>query len=192
MFYLFFLENLLFYKFTVNTFPSLSLKQKSHVLSIKSSFILTIFSLYFNLFSYNEFVGNMLIHFFSGYLLADLSVGIFKYPEYMQITTGYIHHSIYLFINYISFNNNLNNIYLLFFVSELPTLILSIGQFDSKLRNNNLFGITFFSTRIMYHMLLIYKYISLPYISIFGSLTLTVHCYWFKGWVIKYSNLFKK
>ena len=77
MFYLFFLENLLFYKFTVNTFPSLSLKQKSHVLSIKSSFILTIFSLYFNLFSYNEFVGNMLIHFFFGFFLGGFSLGIF-------------------------------------------------------------------------------------------------------------------
>ena len=75
-------------------------------------------------------------------------------------------------------------------LSELPTLILSVGRFDSSLRDDNLFGITFFLTRIVYHMFLIWAFKDNSLLFYLGSAALTLHLYWFYLWFTKY--FFKK
>ena len=184
--FFFFIENILFYILIIKLFPYLSRKQRSNILSIKSASILFIISLLLNFFINNEILSYTMVTFFSGYLLADLIIGQIEYKEYIDLFTGYIHHSIYIFINFLSIVTNLTSVYSLFFISELPTILLSIGRFNSTLRNDYVFGILFFTTRIVYHTFLIYNTLMYPIVSFIGILALCVHIYWFKGWYIKY------
>ena len=79
-------------------------------------------------------------------------------------------------------------------ISEIPTFLLSLGSFDSYFRNDSLFGITFFITRIIYHIILTWifrKHSSVLFISLSA---LGLHLYWFYTWFKKYGSslIFKK
>ena len=78
-------------------------------------------------------------------------------------------------------------------IIEKNTLILSLGKFNNNFRFDKLFGVTFFLTRIVYHIFLItmtYNYHIL--FPILGTLALGLHTYWFKNWITKYTLLLKK
>ncbi|KAI3633333.1 hypothetical protein MIR68_008280 [Amoeboaphelidium protococcarum] len=82
-------------------------------------------------------------------------------------------------------------------VMELPTLVLSLGHVWKSLRNDKIFGFTFFSTRILFHGCMIYKfyYLKLPidgpwWLIVAGIYPL--HLYWFNGWVRQQTRLVTK
>jgi hypothetical protein len=79
-------------------------------------------------------------------------------------------------------------------LSELPTFLLSIGSFDSSFRNDKLFGITFFITRIVYHIILTIIFRKNNTMFYLSLAALSLHIYWFYGWFMKYGKkiLFKK
>lgn len=187
----------------------ISEKQQAYILSIKSSLVLFIFSVLFNykfiveseldLSKYltsstksDHYIQTVTVLYLISYLLMDTILGYTHYHKYMKTLSGYPHHIIYIIACLCSFQYEWYQMFCLFLVAELPTFILGIGSYNKAYRNNNLFGVTFLATRILYHMFLIYKmsfndnFNSLRMMS-FAFLTLGVHSYWFYKWIKKYA-----
>lgn len=176
-------------------------RQRAYIMSIKSSITLSILSIYFNIkyFSGGDFndydykvlhigILNLIAYFFM-----DCVVGRKEYNKYLLSLSGYIHHIVYIVVSIICIKFNIILPYMLFLIEEIPTLILSLGKFNNNFRFDKLFGVTFFLTRIVYHIFLItmtYNYHIL--FPILGTLALGLHTYWFKNWITKYTLLLKK
>jgi len=185
--------------------PDLTEKQKAYILSIKSSFIMCLVGFYFNYYyllnglNQEQFFINLdennLLHFgklaiiyFEAYLFMDLYIGNREYTQYMQSLSGNFHHTVYIGVNLLSLYTGLYPLYLLHMMSELPTFLMSIGAFDISLRNDNLFGVSFFLTRIVYHFILVIIFRQDKLLFVLGGLTLGLHLYWFYGWSKKYGK----
>lgn len=176
-------------------------RQRAHIMAIKSSITLSILSIFVNIkyFSGGDFndydykvlhigILNLIAYFFM-----DCVVGRKEYNKYLLSLSGYIHHIVYIVVSIICIKFNIILPYMLFLIEEIPTLILSLGKFNNNFRSDKLFGVTFFLTRIVYHIFLItmtYNYHIL--FPILGTLALGVHTYWFKNWITKYTLLLKK
>lgn len=188
---------------------NLSQKQKAYILTIKSSLTLLLVGLYYNYyyfssnFNENNFLniltetnsiifGKLIIIYFTAYLLMDIFIGNKEYPDYMKSISGNLHHSIYTIVNMLSLYTGIFPFYLLQMTSELPTFLLALGSFDSNLRNDNLFGLTFFSTRIVYHIILTWMFRKHTLYLPLSLAALSLHIYWFYGWYKKYAISTKK
>jgi betaine lipid synthase len=197
------IEQYTFYKFINYKNKNLTIKQKAYILSIRTSILLSLYSLYytyiftkckFDIETYNSKLLTLdktlhknIVLFFTSYLIMDMLIGKYSYPQYMTNISGNIHHSVYICINYLIFKLNLQDIYILFYLEELPTVLLSIGQYNQVYRNDNLFGFVFFKTRILYHVFLLYKTYGISKVSsIISFLALLLHTHWFKTWFQKY------
>jgi hypothetical protein len=192
--FLFCIDYYYIYHYTVSK-RNLTQRQKAYIMSIKASVTLFLLSLYFNykfmkssdIGPGDQFVLKLGVLNLISYFIMDCSIGYYKYHKYLCSLSGYFHHIIYIFISLLSLKLNMASFYILFFIEELPTMILSIGHFNSNLRSDNLFGITFFITRILYHCFLIfYTYKHSILFVILGLLSFGLHSYWFKNWLVKY------
>lgn len=183
----------------------LTQKQKAHILSIKSSLTLLLVGLYYNYYyftsNFNEEsffsilekkdsinFGKLVVLYFTAYLLMDIFIGNKEYPEYMKSLSGNIHHTVYTIVNMLSLYIGVFPIYLLHMVSEIPTFLLSLGSFDSYFRNDSLFGVTFFITRIVYHIILTWIFRKYSPIFLISLTALGLHLYWFHSWCKKYGS----
>lgn len=197
------------FKTLLSLFPYDTRKQKAFYLSTLNSFVMSLSGIYFNFILFNfdsislasQIIQILTISYFTSYLLCDLCIGVFYYNEYIQILTGYFHHSLYIFINIYAILTNNTFIYCLYMISEIPTFILSLGSLNNKLRMDKLFGFTFFILRIVYHSFIISLYF-LPYhifpitrffnqdakflATVIGSGILGLHFHWFSNWYSKY------
>jgi hypothetical protein len=189
-------------------FPFATTKQEAHYLSTVNSIILSIFAIYTNVqFFYYDYIISkfwqvLLISFFTSYLFCDLYLGILFYKRYIGFLTGYIHHTIYICVSFYSIWSDQTLLYCLYYIFEIPSVILCLGNLTPSLRMDKLFGISFFLVRILYHLFLISIYFLpssifpmldninreniLP-IVIFTLSILNLHFYWFYKWYIKYS-----
>jgi hypothetical protein len=181
----------------------LTRKQQAHFLAIISSSSLSLISMFFlykfynagfsyqmyllNINVYEYYISFVSISYFTSYLISDIIVGSFYYHEYLLSLSGYTHHIIYIFINTSMIYYDVHTLYILFFISEMPTFLLSLGSFNSNLRNDKLFGLTFFLTRIVYHSSLTVLLYSYKLSVLFGSLSTILHIYWFANWFKKYA-----
>lgn len=182
----------------------LRLRKNAYILSIKASMLLLSVGLYNNYLFYQSgfdignYIGNLTLYqtfllklssvYFASYLFMDCYLGSIHYPKYMTSLSGYTHHIIYIFISCIAWYYEIYPIMLLFMVAELPTYLLSIGQYNKQYRNDNLFGITFFLTRILYHVFLLTKLTYSLLFMFFGNAVLLLHTYWFTTWIKKYGR----
>lgn len=203
-------EYFIHYKFINYLRSDLTEKQKAYILSIKSSVIMFLVGLYFNYYyfssglNYEGFInlleeheslnfGKLVVLYFTAYLMMDIYVGNNEYKKYMQQLSGNFHHSVYIIINMIALYTGLYPIYLLHMLSELPTYLLALGSFDPMFRNDNWFGLTFFTTRIGYHSILTYIFRHNNLMLGFSLAALALHIYWFYGWYKKYGKyIFKE
>lgn len=177
------------YYYTKTKTTNLTERQRAYIMSIKASLTLFILGLIsnFSTFEHDNLILNLGILNLIAYFLMDCTVGYFEYHKYLCSLSGYFHHFVYLVISILSIKLNVIRPYMLFFVEELPTLILSIGNFNNNLRSDNLFGLTFFITRIVYHLILIgHTYKTHILFVILGVLSFGLHSYWFKNWLTKY------
>jgi hypothetical protein len=197
------LDFFLHYKFVNTIRPDLTEKQKAYILSIKSSLSMFLIGLYFN---YHYFTskcnqslffenleskggmnfGKVIVLYFTAYLIIDLYIGHYDYRKYMDNLSTYFHHIVYSLINIFALYTGFFPMYFLHMLSELPTFLMGIGQFDTTLRNDNLFGLTFFLTRILYHIYLTWTFRHNTTVLILSLAALCLHIYWFKGWFVKY------
>jgi hypothetical protein len=191
------------YSFITYIRKDLTTKQKAYILSLKSSLTLLLIGIYFNYYyfasGFNEEnfyniletknglnFGILVVLYFTAYLIMDVYIGRKEYPEQMKVLSGNFHHIIYTFVNIISLYMGIYPLYLLMMLSEIPTFILALGSFDSQFRNDQLFGITFLLTRIVYHIILTWifrKHSMYLYLSLAA---LGLHLYWFSNWIKKY------
>lgn len=199
---LFCIDYFLIYKKTVDDNPKITEKQRAHILSIKASLTLFLLSCYFNYkfilsnFDKNDYTlsltndDNYILHLSTlqiiSYFISDTAIGFFKYHKYMCNLAGYTHHIIYIFVSILAIKQNNINYYLLYMIEELPTVFLSSGNYNKFLRNDNLFGFTFFCTRILYHIYLTWTVRNNYMFLILGGLSLALHSFWFKNWFKKY------
>lgn len=195
---LFAVDYYLMYSNTVKRYPDLNEKQRAHILSIKASVTLFLVSLYFNykfitsgfnpdlyltkINSTDSFILQLSILNLMSYFITDCVVGYNKYHKYMCNLTGYFHHIVYIIVSIISFKINVVGFYMLYLIEELPTIFLSTGSYSTFLRKDYTFGLTFFLTRIVYHVFLTWKFRSNFMFITMGALSLSVHSYWFKNW----------
>lgn len=183
-------DNVFLYK-RVTTENKLTMKQKAYILSIKSS--LTMFIL--GCIAVVQFkAGNnpaavLGVLYFISYLICDCVIGSIDYPKYLQTLSGYTHHIAYIIINMISLITGKYPLYMLYMIEELPTILLSIGSYNKEYRSDNLFGLTFFLTRIVYHIVLTWLLRNDTVIVTFSMMVLPLHVYWFYGWCRQRSRL---
>jgi hypothetical protein len=199
------MEYFLHYKFVNIIKPDLTEKQKAYILSIKSSLSMFLIGLYFNYhfftskFNEEHFFnildekgslnfGKVIVLYFTAYLIMDVYVGSTEYPQYMKSLSGNFHHIIYTIVNLLSLYVGVYPLYLLNMISELPTFLLGIGSFDASLRDDNLFGVTFFLTRIVYHIFLLWMFRKHTLLLCLSLAALGLHIYWFYNWFQKYSG----
>ena len=197
------LEFFLHYTFVNTIRPDLKEKQRAYILSIKSSLSMVLIGIYFNYHYFtskcNETLffenleskggmdfGKVIALYFTAYLIMDLYIGHYDYRKYMGSLSGYFHHTVYSIINILALYTGIFHVYFLHMLSELPTFLMAIGQFDPKYRNDNLFGLTFFLTRILYHIFLTWTFRHNTLILSLSLAALGLHIYWFKGWFTKY------
>jgi hypothetical protein len=133
----------------------------------------------------------------------DLVFGTVFYPKYMGLLTGYIHHSVFIWIMLTSATGNglfiqtakFAPAFSLMLIEEIPTFLLALGSIFSAFRSDLGFGATFFLFRICYHSYgFFYAFRSGADAPLLGmySMTLALHLFWFYGWFSKYSGLFQK
>ena len=123
------------------------------------------------------------ICFFMSYLVADMALGILYYPGQMNFVTGWLHHTLYLILLPILMSSKLEGGFLICCFMEFPTIFLSLGYLSPKWKSEISFGISFFITRILFHVYFGYQAYSsspgvlMPIIALFP-----LHVHWFGSW----------
>lgn len=198
----FVLDQFIFYHLlTGGTHNKLSQKQKAYVLSLKSSLTMFIGSLYSNYVFFTQFTGTMteflarenfvdelLTIFFISYLIMDMVIGTLYYKKYLCNLAGYPHHVVYIIVCLTSLHQKSYRLFMLYMICELPTFILALGSYDEQYRQDRLFGITFFLTRIVYFIYISSFVFNNTFHIILICCILSVHVYWFYNWCKKYSS----
>lgn len=137
---------------------------------------------------------------FVAYLLSDLLIGTIYYKSKLTFLFGYVHHILYIMIMSYMYSINMYHITNLSMVEELSVVVLSLGIFNSTLRNDLLYGVITFIVRILYHisMYIYFLYWYTPFCDnmtvwimniIMVSTTLlnfTMFSGWVKQYVVKY------
>ncbi|KAF7369394.1 hypothetical protein MVEN_00268300 [Mycena venus] len=133
-----------------------------------------------------EEISEAVNRFFQAYLTADMLVGFFCYRSQIGFLTGWVHHVVYIGITEVAVRCGWAHIFCLAAVMELPTFLLGASTLLPALRSNALFALTFFATRICFHLALIGSYAMTPGLRTPAAILVTVfplHAMWFKGCV---------
>ena len=130
------------------------------------------------------------VTFFLAFLVLDLGLGLRYYPRQIQLLTGWIHHVFYMGLLVWALRAHFTLGFALFAAEELPTFLLAVGSIYPKRRNDLLFGLVFFVTRVAYHGLLFQRVLDIkePRVQLnpIIAMTFALHCYWMWCWVQGY------
>ncbi|KAF8316065.1 hypothetical protein DL93DRAFT_787437 [Clavulina sp. PMI_390] len=128
---------------------------------------------------------------FQAYLAADLFVGRLYYRSQINIVTGWGHHIVYMVLVDYLIRWGWSHIFILAGCMEIPTFHLAIASMHPRLRQDIVFAVLFFATRIAFHVMLFVSYLPkstrdiavqgsfLP--SILFALAFPMHLMWFIG-----------
>lgn len=97
------------------------------------------------------------ISIFLSSLLTDCFFGTLYYLDQFDPLSGWAHHTFYIGATLYALHGNFTSGMLIFMTSEFPTFILAMGHVMPELRSDLGFGLSFLSTRILYHAWLSYK-----------------------------------
>lgn len=191
------IHHCLLYKNTTAN-KNLSIKQRSYILSIQTTLVIVLVSLYYNIKflkngcdidlyinNLNKDDNNLItlsILYLTAYFLSDCIIGTFNYKSQLCMLAGYPHHIVYSIINYYLIKWGYGYIYILFLIAELPTLLMGLGTYDKNYRNDMLFGITFFITRILIQIIFTYIFRYNKTVLLLSVSILPVHLFWFYKW----------
>ncbi|KAJ7491052.1 hypothetical protein FB451DRAFT_1552588 [Mycena latifolia] len=98
---------------------------------------------------------------FQGFLIADLIVGCRYYRGHITICWGWIHHCFYIILLHYILQRGWAHGFCLCAVMELPTLHLALSFLHPRFRHDWLFCVSFFATRIIFHLFLFWAFYSL-------------------------------
>ena len=137
---------------------------------------------------------------FVGAMVADLLVGVVDYRAHLDPLTAYFHHTIYVYIHAQILRMRCAAGFQCFFIEELPTVVLAYGRLTGQ-RFDLLYGSTFFLLRILFQSWAMICIVTFPsfrealrcedFMWVL-LLSLGLHIYWFRGWVISYLKYLKK
>ncbi|KAH7912904.1 hypothetical protein BJ138DRAFT_1060189 [Hygrophoropsis aurantiaca] len=126
--------------------------------------------------------------FFQAYLVGDLTMGCRHYRSQINLLTGWIHHTVYIFIVEYAIRMDWSHIFCLCAVMEIPTFILALGTLYPILRADVLFATSFFATRITLHIALCISFFTDRSVSSGSSAPAIIlgcifplHAFWFYG-----------
>lgn len=127
-----------------------------------------------------------LADYIMGYFAADLFLGHVFDRANINILSGYIHHTVFIGLAYYVKETDQSNIIYLLLPFEIPTALLDIKRLYKDEMLDLLFGVSFLTFRIAYHIYVIFL-LSLyypPYAGVASTL-LIAHLYWFRQWIRK-------
>ncbi|CAO3627384.1 unnamed protein product [Cunninghamella blakesleeana] len=170
-------------------------KQLSWILTFASSLVCTIasiprmyrfwksgYDMYWLALNTNNDIA--IVCFFQIYLFLDLALGYRYYKSQIRWVTGWLHHSIYLLLLCWFLKRRISSFFVTAAILELPTLILAIGSLHPPWRSDNLFAISFFFFRLVFHTSMIrllkhHHHVRPLWLIALGILPL--HLFWFYG-----------
>lgn len=129
----------------------------------------------------------MLLTLFWTYLIIDMCVGFVEYKEDFGVLSGWVHHIFYGFFLIHAYVRGYSMAFAFTLVMESSSIFLSGGRLFPCLRQDWVFGLLFFTFRIVYHFYLLWKLIGIPaprvvmWPPVAGVWVL--HIYWLWGWV---------
>ena len=124
--------------------------------------------------------------FFLSYMMMDLIMGQFYYPRKITFLSGYVHHMVYSYIIVDAVQNGIGGAFIMLGIMDTPTWLLALGSILPHYRTNWGFGLSFFATRILFHIYFVYRLIlMLPEWRFAGYMMLTfpMHLLWLRGWL---------
>ncbi|UZJ52307.1 hypothetical protein CBS101457_001627 [Exobasidium rhododendri] len=89
--------------------------------------------------------------FFIAYLTSDLGLGAIYYRKLINVSSGWIHHTVYTFLFLYWLHRGWSHIAVMACIFELPTFTMGIASLHPPFRSNSLFTGTFFLTRVFFH-----------------------------------------
>ncbi|CAO1620212.1 unnamed protein product [Parajaminaea phylloscopi] len=93
--------------------------------------------------------------FFVAYLLSDLGLGSIYYRKLINVSSGWIHHSVYTLLFTFWVHKGWDHIVVAACIFELPTFVMGIACIHPPLRSNMAFTTSFFVTRVFLHIALL-------------------------------------
>jgi len=125
--------------------------------------------------------------FFMTFLVLDIVVGLRIYPSEISFLTGWFHHSLYMCACLWAMIHQISISAVATMIMEVPTLVMALGRLDKSMRNDFLFGSTFFATRIVYLGIYIYKLMCdvSPRVVVWPVClpAMALHLFWFQGFI---------
>ncbi|WFD01825.1 hypothetical protein MOBT1_000505 [Malassezia obtusa] len=115
---------------------------------------------------HRETIADPVSEFFIAYLVSDLLTGLFSYRKFVNLSSGWIHHSLYAGFCIYWIIMHWSYAFVFCAIMEIPTWIMGIGIFNPRLRSYWAFTLTFLITRIAIHLF------------VFGIITFPMHVFW--------------
>jgi hypothetical protein len=140
-----------------------------------------------------DLVSRLIILYFTASNIADLGIGVARYPSLVDPLTTLFHHFFYVIFMLVILTHHYSRGFVICFFMEVPTFVLAIGSVWNDLRSDYLFGVSFFLTRILFNAFQAYKLAQLNsdgYIWKVCVLVLCLHLYWFSKWWSKYGSYY--
>ncbi|KAJ7620199.1 hypothetical protein FB45DRAFT_799423 [Roridomyces roridus] len=135
-----------------------------------------------------DYLSRPVNRFFQAYLAADLLMGALFYRKQVGLLTGWVHHFAYIVIVEATLRSGWYHIFCFAACMEFPTFLLGLSTLFPRTRSNIAFAVSFFATRIVLHITLMYS-LALPANRPGGSLgpslilltAFPMHAMWFWG-----------
>ncbi|KAG0037936.1 hypothetical protein BGZ82_001524 [Podila clonocystis] len=131
--------------------------------------------------------------FFASYLSMDLVIGSIYYKEKITLISGYLHHSLYIFICNVSLWTGYTVPCAYLYFMEIPTAILGAGFIFLCLRYDNLFGLFFFIFRIVLDPLMAHEILRNTTMTPIGKamvlIKIPVNIKLFVDWIVRQKKL---
>ncbi|KAH6574359.1 hypothetical protein BASA62_002452 [Batrachochytrium salamandrivorans] len=116
--------------------------------------------------------------------------------DQIDLITGWLHHLIYPFVIVSAVVLQFPGAFLVAAFMELPTIVLALGHMKKSFRSEYLFGMSFFVTRIVFHLYFAWRayavWYQYPFVMILALGTFPLHIHWFGRWVKRQIRIFRK
>lgn len=106
---------------------------------------------------HHELISNPLSMFFLAYLVSDLLTGLLCYRKHVNMSSGWVHHTIYAMCTVYWVHENFSHAFATALIMEIPTWVMGLGALNPRLRSYWAFTISFLITRIVLHLVLLYS-----------------------------------
>lgn len=189
------------YFFFLQPYVKDSLKKTAWLIMLLLSIVLAVASIIYGVYAEfhggytveNVFAENIysraVVTFFAACNITDILIGMFYYPTYCDPFTTYFHHAFYISCCAAYIGSGKTLIFILGFFVEIPTVLLNLGVVVPTLRTDLLYGVVFFSFRIVYHAIFAYRVFLIDDSGISWKLCLIpfpAHVLWFYKWLQGY------